>query len=119
MSLTLFRKRPMTDHDYMRLALSLARKAKGFTSPNPCVGAVVVKDQVVVGLAGIRLQKIVSRHCPDVYRALLSLIQSHSQLRSCSTQSPTLNYQKRMEKPSHAGPRMARQYPCHLLRPPS
>ena len=33
----------------MQQALSLARKAKGFTSPNPCVGAVVVKDGQVVG----------------------------------------------------------------------
>ncbi|MCP3876066.1 MAG: bifunctional diaminohydroxyphosphoribosylaminopyrimidine deaminase/5-amino-6-(5-phosphoribosylamino)uracil reductase RibD [Desulfobacteraceae bacterium] len=39
----------MTDYDYMQQALSLARKAKGFTSPNPCVGAVVVKDSKVVG----------------------------------------------------------------------
>lgn len=39
----------MTDHDYMQMALSLARKAKGLTSPNPCVGAVVVKDGKVVG----------------------------------------------------------------------
>lgn len=39
----------MTDPDYMQMALSLAGKAKGFTSPNPCVGAVVVKDDKVVG----------------------------------------------------------------------
>ncbi len=39
----------MTDHEYMQQALSLAQKAKGFTSPNPCVGAVVVKDGIVVG----------------------------------------------------------------------
>ncbi|MBU1342657.1 MAG: bifunctional diaminohydroxyphosphoribosylaminopyrimidine deaminase/5-amino-6-(5-phosphoribosylamino)uracil reductase RibD [Proteobacteria bacterium] len=39
----------MTDHDYMREALSLAQKAKGFVSPNPCVGAVVVKDKIIVG----------------------------------------------------------------------
>jgi len=39
----------MTDHKYMQQALSLARKAKGFTSPNPCVGAVVVKDEKIVG----------------------------------------------------------------------
>ena len=39
----------MTDSEYMQKALSLARKAKGFTSPNPCVGAVVVKDGIVVG----------------------------------------------------------------------
>ncbi len=39
----------MTDHDHMRKALSLALKGKGFTSPNPCVGAVVVKNGVVIG----------------------------------------------------------------------
>ncbi|WP_299977140.1 bifunctional diaminohydroxyphosphoribosylaminopyrimidine deaminase/5-amino-6-(5-phosphoribosylamino)uracil reductase RibD [Desulfobacula sp.] len=39
----------MTDHEYMHQAISLARKAKGFTSPNPCVGAVIVKDGKVVG----------------------------------------------------------------------
>ena len=39
----------MTDHDHMRLALDLAAKGKGFTSPNPCVGAVVVKEGRVVG----------------------------------------------------------------------
>ncbi|MFH2061113.1 MAG: bifunctional diaminohydroxyphosphoribosylaminopyrimidine deaminase/5-amino-6-(5-phosphoribosylamino)uracil reductase RibD [Pseudomonadota bacterium] len=39
----------MTDNDYMQEALFLARKAKGFTSPNPCVGAVVVKDGKIVG----------------------------------------------------------------------
>ncbi len=39
----------MTDHEYMQKALSLAKKAKGFTSPNPCVGAVVVKNGVIVG----------------------------------------------------------------------
>lgn len=38
------------DHEhYMRLAIKLALKAKGQTSPNPIVGAVVVKDGVVVG----------------------------------------------------------------------
>lgn len=39
----------MTDHDHMRRALSLALKGKGVTSPNPCVGAVVVNAGVVVG----------------------------------------------------------------------
>ncbi|MDP2952650.1 MAG: riboflavin biosynthesis protein RibD, partial [Chloroflexota bacterium] len=35
--------------DYMDLALSLARQALGSTSPNPAVGAVLVKERVVVG----------------------------------------------------------------------
>ncbi|MEW5897801.1 MAG: bifunctional diaminohydroxyphosphoribosylaminopyrimidine deaminase/5-amino-6-(5-phosphoribosylamino)uracil reductase RibD [Bacillota bacterium] len=33
----------------MRLALELAKKAEGFTSPNPLVGAVLVKDGEIVG----------------------------------------------------------------------
>ncbi len=33
----------------MKMALTLARKGMGFTSPNPMVGAVVVKDEKVVG----------------------------------------------------------------------
>lgn len=37
----------MNDPDYMRLALKLAKR--GRTSPNPMVGAVVVKDGVVIG----------------------------------------------------------------------
>ena len=39
----------MTDHEYMQKAISLAKTAKGFTSPNPCVGAVVVKNGAVIG----------------------------------------------------------------------
>lgn len=35
--------------NYMKRALALARQALGTTSPNPAVGAVVVKDGVVVG----------------------------------------------------------------------
>ncbi len=34
----------LTDEDWMRHALSLARKGVGFTSPNPCVGALLVRD---------------------------------------------------------------------------
>ncbi|MEK6201881.1 MAG: bifunctional diaminohydroxyphosphoribosylaminopyrimidine deaminase/5-amino-6-(5-phosphoribosylamino)uracil reductase RibD [Desulfobulbaceae bacterium] len=36
------------DHSFMRLALKEARKGRGRTSPNPCVGAVVVRDQTVI-----------------------------------------------------------------------
>ncbi|MEW5827044.1 MAG: bifunctional diaminohydroxyphosphoribosylaminopyrimidine deaminase/5-amino-6-(5-phosphoribosylamino)uracil reductase RibD [Candidatus Bipolaricaulota bacterium] len=39
----------MTDADFMRLALDLAEIAEGDTSPNPLVGAVVVRDGVVIG----------------------------------------------------------------------
>ncbi|MCP3951614.1 MAG: bifunctional diaminohydroxyphosphoribosylaminopyrimidine deaminase/5-amino-6-(5-phosphoribosylamino)uracil reductase RibD [Desulfobacterales bacterium] len=38
------------DHQYyMRRALELAREGRGFTSPNPMVGAVVAKDGRIVG----------------------------------------------------------------------
>jgi diaminohydroxyphosphoribosylaminopyrimidine deaminase/5-amino-6-(5-phosphoribosylamino)uracil reductase len=39
----------MDDQHFMRMALDLAIKGQGFTSPNPMVGAVVVKDSQVVG----------------------------------------------------------------------
>lgn len=38
------------DENFMRLALELAKKQKGYTHPNPTVGAVVVKEGKVVGL---------------------------------------------------------------------
>lgn len=42
-------ERKMTDEDYMRLAIELAKKGTGFTSPNPLVGAVIVKDGRIIG----------------------------------------------------------------------
>ena len=39
----------MTDQDYMALALDLARKGAGWTSPNPMVGAVLVKQGRIIG----------------------------------------------------------------------
>jgi diaminohydroxyphosphoribosylaminopyrimidine deaminase/5-amino-6-(5-phosphoribosylamino)uracil reductase len=39
----------MNDEHYMQMALDLAVKGEGFTSPNPVVGAVVVKGGRVVG----------------------------------------------------------------------
>ena len=37
------------DHRFMQLALSLGRRGQGRTWPNPAVGAVVVKDGIIVG----------------------------------------------------------------------
>jgi diaminohydroxyphosphoribosylaminopyrimidine deaminase/5-amino-6-(5-phosphoribosylamino)uracil reductase len=37
------------DERYMRMALSLAKRAEGMTSPNPLVGAVIVRGGKVVG----------------------------------------------------------------------
>ncbi|MFC1814598.1 bifunctional diaminohydroxyphosphoribosylaminopyrimidine deaminase/5-amino-6-(5-phosphoribosylamino)uracil reductase RibD [Thermodesulfobacteriota bacterium] len=39
----------MNDQVFMEMALDLARKGQGFTSPNPMVGAVIVNDGKVVG----------------------------------------------------------------------
>jgi diaminohydroxyphosphoribosylaminopyrimidine deaminase / 5-amino-6-(5-phosphoribosylamino)uracil reductase len=45
----------MNDQEYMNLALSLARATLGQTSPNPSVGAVLVKDGQLVG-TGVHLK---------------------------------------------------------------
>ncbi len=37
------------DKYYMKRALKLAEKGKGFVDPNPLVGAVIVKDQKIIG----------------------------------------------------------------------
>jgi diaminohydroxyphosphoribosylaminopyrimidine deaminase/5-amino-6-(5-phosphoribosylamino)uracil reductase len=39
----------MDDAHYMEMALELAQKGQGFTSPNPMVGAVVAKANQVIG----------------------------------------------------------------------
>ena len=39
----------MTHEDFMREALELAKKGMGFTSPNPMVGAVIVRDGKIIG----------------------------------------------------------------------
>jgi diaminohydroxyphosphoribosylaminopyrimidine deaminase/5-amino-6-(5-phosphoribosylamino)uracil reductase len=39
----------MTDQDYMRRAIRLAWQGAGWTSPNPMVGAVVVKEGRIIG----------------------------------------------------------------------
>ena len=39
----------MSDEEYMKLALELAKKGAGYVSPNPMVGAVIVKDGRMIG----------------------------------------------------------------------
>lgn len=39
----------MTDHEYMERAISLARQGIGRTNPNPLVGAVIVKEDRIIG----------------------------------------------------------------------
>ena len=38
----------MTDEQYMRRAIELAKRGMGYTSPNPMVGAVIVKDGRII-----------------------------------------------------------------------
>lgn len=40
----------MTDSDYMELAIALAQKGCGYTAPNPMVGAIIVKNQHIIGV---------------------------------------------------------------------
>lgn len=37
------------DAFYMQMALELARKGQGWTAPNPMVGAIIIKDGVIIG----------------------------------------------------------------------
>ena len=37
------------DEKFMRRALELAKKGEGWVSPNPMVGAVIVKDGRIIG----------------------------------------------------------------------
>lgn len=39
----------MNDEDYMKMALGLARKGRGCVSPNPMVGALIVKNGRIIG----------------------------------------------------------------------
>ncbi|MFH1910419.1 MAG: bifunctional diaminohydroxyphosphoribosylaminopyrimidine deaminase/5-amino-6-(5-phosphoribosylamino)uracil reductase RibD, partial [Pseudomonadota bacterium] len=43
------RKNGLTDEQFMRRALRLARKGEGRVSPNPLVGAVIVRDGRIIG----------------------------------------------------------------------
>src|SRR5439155_3986004 len=42
-------ERPLIDTHFMRLALRLARRGYGRTSPNPMVGAVLVRNEKIIG----------------------------------------------------------------------
>lgn len=56
------------DHHYMKMAIDLAKSAKGQTAPNPAVGAVIVKNNEVAGL-GAHLkagEPHAERHAPQM-----------------------------------------------------
>ncbi|MDE6182331.1 MAG: bifunctional diaminohydroxyphosphoribosylaminopyrimidine deaminase/5-amino-6-(5-phosphoribosylamino)uracil reductase RibD [Eubacteriales bacterium] len=39
----------MNDLEYMKIAIKLARKGAGYVNPNPMVGAIIVKDNKIIG----------------------------------------------------------------------
>ncbi|MDR1674028.1 MAG: bifunctional diaminohydroxyphosphoribosylaminopyrimidine deaminase/5-amino-6-(5-phosphoribosylamino)uracil reductase RibD, partial [Oscillospiraceae bacterium] len=39
----------MINEKYMRIAIDLAKRGIGFVNPNPLVGAIIVKDDTVIG----------------------------------------------------------------------
>ena len=39
----------MTDYDYMSRAIELAKNGEGAVDPNPLVGAVIVKNNKIIG----------------------------------------------------------------------
>ena len=43
------------DTRWMNMAVKLAEKGVGLTSPNPCVGAVIVHEDQVIGLSLIHI----------------------------------------------------------------
>lgn len=61
----------MTDRDYMRRALTLAARGAGHVSPNPMVGAVLVKDGRIIGegwhehIGGLHAERNAFKHCTE------------------------------------------------------
>ncbi len=86
----------MSDEHFMRLALEEARKGIGKTAPNPPVGAVVVKDGVLLGAGWHRaagmphaereaLAAVIEKHGPDSARGATMYVT----LEPCSTRGRT------------------------------
>ena len=81
------------DEDYMRLALREAERGIGWTSPNPAVGAVIVKDGVIIGKGWHRragephaeIEAIHDLHRPDLARGATLYVT----LEPCCTQGRT------------------------------
>ncbi len=61
----------MTDQEYMSLALTLAKKGTGFVNPNPLVGAIIVKDDKIIGqgwhekFGGWHAERNALNHCSE------------------------------------------------------
>lgn len=59
----------MDDAQYMGLAIELAKRGAGYVNPNPMVGAVIVKDDRIIGqgyhemFGGLHAERNALRHC--------------------------------------------------------
>ena len=80
----------MNDTDYMKIALQLAEKGCGFTSPNPMVGAVIVKEERIIGQGWH--QKYGDAHAER--NALMSCTQSAENATMYVTLEPCCHYGK-------------------------
>lgn len=84
----------MEDRDYMRLALELAERGLGWTSPNPMVGAVIVKEGRMIGRG-------YHRRCGDLHA-------EREALRNCTESPAGATLYVTLEPCCHQG----RQPPC-------
>lgn len=61
----------MGDAEYMKLAIELAKKGGGHVNPNPMVGAVIVKDDCIIGqgyhekFGGLHAERNALKNCRD------------------------------------------------------
>lgn len=76
------------DAEYMRMCIELAQKALGFTSPNPMVGCVIVKDDNIIGRgfhpkAGEPHAEV--RHCFSQHMVVFFTHNAHPYFNACLT----------------------------------
>ena len=67
----------MNDLDYMKMAMALALKAKGQTSPNPLVGAVIVKNGKIIA-SGFH------RRCGQDHAEIVALKKANANVRGAT-----------------------------------
>ena len=78
----------MTDEQYMRRAIELAKRGMGYTSPNPMVGAVIVKDGRIIGegwherYGELHAERNALKHCKESPRGADNVCDSRALLSS-------------------------------------
>ncbi len=77
----------MTDEQYMRRAIELAKRGMGYTSPNPMVGAVIVKDGRIIGEGWHEIRRAARRK--KCVKALQGIATGSGYARRCLKTSAT------------------------------